>query len=101
MNILKHKPNRAILIAIGLVTGSVVGLGWFYRNIKAASVTKTVEFYYDAGGQRVAKIDNSGDHVYYISPELEVVIKTDGSKVWRRNYYFAGRIVAVRENDGQ
>ncbi|KKQ85382.1 MAG: Insecticidal toxin complex protein TccC7, partial [Candidatus Woesebacteria bacterium GW2011_GWB1_38_8] len=64
------------------------------RMIKAGDVN----FYYDASGQRIAKLDADGDKTYYLSANLELELAKNGSKVWRRNYYFAGKLASVREN---
>lgn len=59
---------------------------------------KETTFYYDARGSRIAKIVKGVDSTYYINPELEIIIKTDGKVDWRQNYFFAGKLVAVRDN---
>lgn len=61
------------------------------------SADREIKFYYDALGQRIAKLDSDGDHIYYISPSMEVIFNYDGTLNWRKNYYFGSRFVAVRE----
>ena len=63
----------------------------------SAQTTQSTSFLYDASGQRLAKIEEGGDHTYYISPGLEVVIKADGTKVWRKSYNLPGNTNVVRE----
>ena len=65
--------------------------------LQAQSGMNQVDFLYDASGARILKNDTSGDKTYYISPELEVIVSPDGTTKWRRYYYFAGKLVAVRE----
>lgn len=64
--------------------------------LQASTGTNQVRFYYDAGGQRVAKLNPLGNNTYYISPNVEVVYNKDGTVSWRKNYYFNGKAVAVR-----
>jgi len=59
----------------------------------------TIRFYYTADGQRIAKIDPSTANTYYISPDLEIVVKKDGSVFWRKNYFVDGKLVSVRTNE--
>ena len=59
---------------------------------------KETTFYYDAGGSRIAKLVKGEDSTYYINPELEIILKADGKVDWRQNYFFAGKLVAVRDN---
>lgn len=72
------------------------------ENLQVLSETDTsgnqVTFYYDSSGQRVAKINPEGENIYYIGPNIEVVVKTDGTYYWRKNYYFNGKLIAVRTN---
>ncbi|OGG12222.1 hypothetical protein A3J20_03400 [Candidatus Gottesmanbacteria bacterium RIFCSPLOWO2_02_FULL_42_29] len=71
------------------------------RLIKVSPVDsrfKESKFYYDATGARIAKIITGADSTYYINPELEVVINPDTQVGWRQNYFFAGKLAAVREN---
>ncbi len=65
--------------------------------LQSQSGTNQVDFFYDASGARILKNDASGEKVYYVSPELEIIVNSDGSTKWRRYYYFAGKPVAVRE----
>jgi len=58
----------------------------------------TVRFYYDAGGQRIAKINPLVGNTYYINPSLEVVISPTGAISWRRNYSAGGKVLAVKTN---
>ncbi len=62
-----------------------------------SSQGREVFFYYDAAGQRIAKVVSGGRSTYYITPELEVVILPDQKVYWRKNYYFSGKLIAVRE----
>src|SRR3990170_2048584 len=62
-----------------------------------AQSTNSVDFHYDALGQRIAKIDSEGDNTYYISPNLEIVVSKDGVVKTRKNYYFNGKLASVRE----
>lgn len=54
-------------------------------------------YLYDGSGQRIARIEEGGEHTYYVSPTLEVTIKPDGSKTWRKSYPLSGNTSAVRE----
>lgn len=77
----------------------------FKRHIKgkvlqaSTTQTKEVRFFYDAGGQRIGKIDPMGENTYYVSPDLEVVVSKDGKVSWRKNYYFGGKAAAVRTSE--
>jgi YD repeat-containing protein len=68
-----------------------------YDSNNRLSQTGDATFYYGAGGQRIAKIISGGLNTYYVSPELEIIISSDGKTSWRKNYYFAGKLAAVRE----
>jgi YD repeat-containing protein len=59
--------------------------------------TNTTSFLYDGEGQRIVKTDSAGNTTYYISPLLEIVINADGTKLYRKNYFFGGKFVAVRQ----
>ena len=58
----------------------------------------TSSFLYNSLGARLMKKTAGEDAVYYLSPNLEVIIKQDGSFGWRRNYFLGGKLVAVRES---
>ena len=67
-------------------------------QVLQAQVAGGVNFLYDGGGQRIYKGVNGGEHTYYISPGVEVVFASDGTTSWRKNYYFSGKLVAVKDN---
>ncbi|HBC72255.1 MAG: hypothetical protein UX91_C0008G0003 [Candidatus Amesbacteria bacterium GW2011_GWB1_47_19] len=59
---------------------------------------KNTSFYYDASGQRLAKLVTSGPATLYFSPYLELTSQPGNSLGWRKNYYFVGKLVAVRDS---
>src|SRR3989344_3019710 len=67
-------------------------------QVLQAQVAGSVNFLYDGGGQRIYKGVNGGEHTYYISPGIEVEISPQGSVTYRKNYYFSGKLVAVKDN---
>src|SRR3990172_9893978 len=67
-------------------------------QVLQAQVAGGVNFLYDGGGQRIYKGVNGGEHTYYISPGVEVVFASDGTTSWRKNYYFSGKLVDVKDN---
>jgi len=78
-----------------------LGFGVWILGFNAPEVladTNTVDFLYDAGGQRIYKGVNGGEHTYYITPGVEVEISPQGSVTYRKNYYFSGKLVAVKDN---
>ena len=78
-----------------------MGFGVWILGFNAPEVladTNTVDFLYDAGGQRIYKGVNGGEHTYYITPGVEVEISPQGSVTYRKNYYFSGKLVAVKDN---
>src|SRR3990170_399723 len=84
--------GRSILwIAVGML-GFVFGV----NEVKAD--TNTVDFLYDGSGQRIYKGVGGGEHTYYISPGVEVTINPSGQVTYRKNYYFSGKLVAVKDN---
>src|SRR3972149_151124 len=72
----------------------------FVFTSQVSADTNTVNFLYDAGGQRIYKGVNGGEHTYYVSPGIEVEISPQGSVTYRKNYYFSGKLVAVKDNSG-
>src|SRR3990170_8413461 len=68
----------------------VIGLLGFSASQVHAD-TNTVDFLYDAGGQRIYKGVNEGVHTYYVSAGIEVEISPQGSVTYRKNYYFSGK----------
>lgn len=98
--------NFIVVLCCGVIAlaGSIV-FGGRWNSIAGGKVlqasnvsTNEVRFYYDAGGKRIGKIDPSGDNIYYISPDLEIIVSKEGRVDWRRNYFFNGRAVAVRNS---
>src|SRR3989344_1646020 len=67
-------------------------------SVNAQTTPSSVNFLYDGGGQRIYKGESGGEHTYYVSPDLEIVVNPDGTTSWRKNYYFNGKQVAVRDN---
>ena len=67
-------------------------------QVLQAQVAGSLNFLYDGGGQRIYKGVNGGEHTYYISPGIEVEISPQGSVTYRKNYYFSGKLVAVKDN---
>src|SRR3989344_5277454 len=67
-------------------------------QVLQAQVAGSVNFLYDGGGQRIYKGVNGGEHTYYISPGIEVVVNSNGTISYRKNYYFSGKLVAVKDN---
>src|SRR3989337_4517027 len=67
-------------------------------QVLQAQVAGSVDFLYDGGGQRIYKGVNGGEHTYYVSPGIEVEINPQGSVTYRKNYYFSGKLVAVKDN---
>ena len=71
-------------------------------NYVSAQTTSETTFLYNASGQRIArmeKVGNEFERVYYISPNLEITVRSDRNE-WRKNYNFSGKTVAVREKIG-
>src|SRR3989344_1941623 len=66
--------------------------------VYAQASSNTANFLYDGGGQRIYKGVNEGIHTYYISSGIEVEISPQGSVTYRKNYYFSGKLVAVKDN---
>src|SRR3989337_3892993 len=66
--------------------------------VYAQASSNTANFLYDGGGQRIYKGVNEGIHTYYISAGIEVEINPQGSVTYRKNYYFSGKLVAVKDN---
>ncbi|OGM28687.1 hypothetical protein A3D01_00010 [Candidatus Woesebacteria bacterium RIFCSPHIGHO2_02_FULL_39_13] len=83
-------------LVVGLLGIGILILGFNAQEVLAD--INTVDFFYDGSGQRIYKGVNGGEHTYYISPGVEVVIASDGTTSWRKNYYFSGKLVAVKDN---
>ena len=97
---MKLKTCPWLVVSIKYLVLSFVGGGiWLlgFNTPQVLAETKAVDFYYDALGQRIAKIDSEGDNTYYISPNLEIVVSKDGVVKTRKNYYFNGKLASVRE----
>jgi YD repeat-containing protein len=65
--------------------------------LQEPQTTEEVSFLYNGEGQRLAKTDQDRLTTYYLSPILEIGIDENQYEFWRKNYYFGGRQVAVRE----
>ena len=83
-----------VLIVLSIILYLVFG----NTSVKAQATSNTVDFLYDGSGQRIYKGESGGEHTYYVSPNLEIVVKPDGSYSYRKNYYFNGKLTAVRNN---
>jgi|SRR3990172_1650856 len=70
----------------------------FVFSSQVSADTNTVIFLYDGGGQRIYRGVNGGEHTYYISPGIEVVLSSGGTISYRKSYYFSGKLVAVKDN---
>src|SRR3990170_4200938 len=70
----------------------------FVFSSQVSADTNTVIFLYDGGGQRIYRGVNGGEHTYYISPGIEVVLSSGGTISYRISYYFSGKLVAVKDN---
>ena len=72
------------------------------RGLVLASTTpgtNEIQFYYTSDGQRIAKLNPLVGNTYYVSPNLEIVYNKDGTFFWRKNYYFNGKLVAVKTTE--
>ena len=82
---------------------SVISLIYLFSvSPVSAQTTSETTFLYNASGQRIArmeKVGNEFERVYYISPNLEITVRSDRNE-WRKNYNFSGKTVAVREKIG-
>lgn len=93
-----------VIIFFGLFVFNLsIPVNHIQRNDTKSSVLSETDssvneltFYYDSSGQRIAKINPLGENVYYVGPNLEIVILPDGTHYWRKNYYFNGKLIAVR-----
>ena len=86
------------MIRILLLTACLLYTALNAHGILAQAPSNTVDFLYDGSGQRIYKGESGGEHTYYISPNLEIIVKPDGSYSYRKNYYFNGKLTAVRDN---
>ena len=58
---------------------------------------KETKFLYSSSGARIAKLVTGGESTYYINPDIEINIPVPGTINWTQNYYFSGKLVAVRK----
>ena len=95
-------PKRQEIPRLSLCLVFLLGLFYLYLSnfyhIYAQTPSNTVDFLYDGSGQRIYKGVNGGEHTYYVSPGIEVEINPQGSVSYRKNYYFSGKLVAVKDN---
>jgi len=95
-------PKRQEIPRLSLCLVFLLGLFYLYLSnfyhIYAQTPSNTVDFLYDGSGQRIYKGVNGGEHTYYVSPGIEVEISPQGSVTYRKNYYFSGKLVAVKDN---
>ncbi|KKQ97611.1 MAG: NHL/RHS/YD repeat protein [Candidatus Woesebacteria bacterium GW2011_GWB1_39_12] len=96
---LKSCPELVVyVVCIVFIVSGFWGYASIVAEVNAQAPANSVNFLYDGSGQRIAKIEAGGEHTYYISPNLEIVVKPDGTYSFRKNYYFNGKQVAVRDN---
>ncbi|KKQ97614.1 MAG: NHL/RHS/YD repeat protein [Candidatus Woesebacteria bacterium GW2011_GWB1_39_12] len=88
------------LIALWLVVAFLPYVLLTPISVNAQTSSNTVDFLYDGSGQRIYKGGSGEEHTYYISPDLEIIVKPDGTYSYRKNYSFSGKLVAVRDNSG-
>lgn len=89
--------NRFLLLSLTLTF--IVVIVFFTQKLSAQTSSQVINFIYDAAGQRLAKNVEGGDHTYYLSQGVEVIIHPDNTFDWRKNYSFGGQLVAIRTSD--